>query len=50
MLFLIYERSGYILETRQDDRWDDIVVDVVNGHMTEDELEAFLKDRTARYD
>jgi death-on-curing protein len=33
MLFLLYERSGYALETRASDRWDDVFVDVVNGAM-----------------
>ncbi len=46
MLFLMYERSGYALETRENDRWDDVVVAVVNGTMTQDQLEIFLKNRT----
>lgn len=46
MLFLLYERSGYQLETRDDDRWDDVVVDVVTGAMTQEQLELFLKERT----
>ena len=41
MLFLIYERSDYGLETR-----DDVVVNVVNGAITEEQLKLFLKDRT----
>ena len=46
MLFLLYERSGYGLETHESDRWDDVVVDVVNGTMSQVQLELFLKDRT----
>lgn len=48
MLFLLYERSDYALYTREEDRWDDVVVDVVNGVMTQAQLEMFLKDRTVR--
>jgi death-on-curing protein len=48
MLFLLYERSAYGLETRETDRWDDVVVDVVTGEMTQEQLELFLKDRTFR--
>lgn len=48
MLFLLYERSDYALETKEGDRWDDVVVDVVNGVMTQEQLEAFLKERTLR--
>lgn len=50
MLFLLYERSNYALDTREGDRWDDVVVDVVNGAMTQGQLEQFLKDRTFRLD
>ena len=46
MLFLLYERSGYGLETKNTDRWDDVIVDVVNGVMSQSELESFLKERT----
>lgn len=46
MLFLLYERSGFALETRETDRWDDVVVNVVTGEMPQAELELFLKDRT----
>ncbi len=48
MLFLLYERSDYALDTRDGDRWDDVVVDVVNNVMTQEQLELFLKDRTVR--
>ena len=50
MLFLLFERSDYALETRLGDRWDDVVVDVVNGAMTQEQLGQFLKDRTYRLD
>ena len=50
MLFLLYERSDYGLETRKADRWDDVVVDVVTGKMTQKQLEVFLKERTFRLD
>lgn len=50
MLFLLYERSGYGLETREADRWDDVVVNVVAGEMTQEQLELFLKERTFRLD
>lgn len=46
MLFLLYERSQYALDTREGDRWDDVVVNVVNGIMTQEQLELFLRDRT----
>lgn len=48
MLFLLYDRSDYAVETWEGDRWDDVVVDVVNGLMTQEQLESFLKDRTIR--
>lgn len=48
MLFLLYERSDYALDTWEDDRWDDVVVDVVNGVMTQEQLEIFLMERTVR--
>ena len=48
MLFLLYERSDYTLETWEGDRWDDVVVDVVNGVMSQEQLELFLKVRTVR--
>jgi len=48
MLFLLYERSDYALDTWEGDRWDDVVVDVVNGVMAQEKLELFLKDRTVR--
>ena len=50
MLFLLFERSDYALETRLGDRWDDVVVDVVNGAMTQEQLGQFLKDHTYRLD
>lgn len=50
MLFLLYERSDYGLETRETDRWDDVVVNVVTGEMTQEQLELFLKERTFRLD
>lgn len=50
MLFLLYERSDYGLETREADRWDDVVVNVVTGEMTQEQLELFLKERTFRLD
>lgn len=46
MLFLLYERSGFALETRETDRWDDVVVNVVTGEMSQADLELFLKNRT----
>ena len=46
MLFLLYERSDYGLETRDDDRWDDVVVNVVTGAVSEKQLASFLKERT----
>ncbi|MEQ3728316.1 MAG: type II toxin-antitoxin system death-on-curing family toxin [Tateyamaria sp.] len=48
MLFLLYERSDYGLETRDADRWDDVVVNVVTGEMTQEQLELFLRERTFR--
>lgn len=48
MLFLLYERSDYGLETREADRWDDVVVDVVTGEMSQAQLETFLRERTFR--
>lgn len=48
LLFLLYDRSDYGLETKKDDRWDDVVVDVVNGDMSQNQLEQFLKERTYR--
>ncbi|MDR6267620.1 type II toxin-antitoxin system death-on-curing family toxin [Roseobacter sp. N2S] len=33
LLFLLYERSDYGLETYEEDRWDDVVVNVVTGAM-----------------
>lgn len=50
MLFLLYERSDYGLETREADRWDDVVVNVVTGEMTQEQLELFLKERTFSLD
>jgi len=50
MLFLLYERSGYGLNTGEGDRWDDVVVDVVNSTMSQEQLELFLRDRTFRLD
>ncbi|WP_157898194.1 type II toxin-antitoxin system death-on-curing family toxin [Yoonia vestfoldensis] len=50
MLFLLYERSHYWLQTRETDRWDDVVVNVVTGEMTQAQLEQFLKERTLRLD
>lgn len=50
MLFLLYERSNYGLETKIGDRWDDVVVDVVTGAMTQEQLEIFLKERSVRRD
>lgn len=48
MLFLLYERSDYALDTREGDRWDDVIVDVVNNVMSQEQLEQFLRDRTLR--
>lgn len=48
LLLLLYERSGYGLETRDGDRWDDVVVDVVTGKMSEPQLEDFLRVRSFR--
>ncbi|MEP1612816.1 MAG: Fic family protein [Roseobacter sp.] len=50
MLFLLYERSDYGLETHAADRWDDVVVNIVTGEMTQEQLELFLKERTFRLD
>lgn len=50
MLFLLYERSDYGLETRDGDRWDDVIVNVVTGEINQEELELFLKERTFRLD
>ena len=48
MLFLLYERSGYNLETYKSDRWDDVIVNVVTGDMSENQLALFLQVRTVR--
>ncbi len=45
---VLFERSGYMLSLRDDDRLDDIVVDVVNAVMTQDDLQKWLRDRTTR--
>lgn len=50
LLFLLYERSDYGLETYEEDRWDDVVVNVVTGAMPQEQLEAFLKERTVRFE
>ncbi|MFQ5624968.1 MAG: type II toxin-antitoxin system death-on-curing family toxin [Paracoccaceae bacterium] len=48
MTFLLVRRSGYDLEIRPDDRIDDIVVQVVEGTMTEDQLVQWFKLRLRR--
>ena len=48
LLFLLYERSDYGLETYEGDRWDDVVVNVVTGAMPQKQLEAFRNERTVR--
>lgn len=50
LLFLLYERSDYGLETYEEDRWDDVVVNVVTGAMPQEQLEAFLQERTVLLD
>ncbi|MEO1704908.1 MAG: type II toxin-antitoxin system death-on-curing family toxin [Pseudomonadota bacterium] len=43
---ILYEQSGYTLATYEDDRIDDLMVDVVTGVVPMDELERWLKART----
>ena len=45
---LLFARSGYLLSLREDDRLDDVVVDVVNGTMTQGDLERWFRDRMTR--
>ena len=45
---LLFARSGYLLSLRDDDRLDDVVVDVVNGTMTQGDLERWFRDRLTR--
>ncbi|WP_164555207.1 type II toxin-antitoxin system death-on-curing family toxin [Paracoccus haematequi] len=46
--FILIERSGYHLETLEDDRIDDVAVAVVERTMTEGELAIWFKDRLIR--
>ena len=46
--FILIERSGYRLETREDDRIDDVAVAVVERTMSENELAAWFKERLVR--
>lgn len=43
---ILYVHSGYVLHTWIDDRIDDLMVDVVTGGISTEELEQWLKDRT----
>lgn len=45
---ILYEQSGYLLETMETDRIDDLMVDVVTGDIPLPELENWLKARTVR--
>lgn len=45
---LLFQRSDYELTLLDDDRLDDVVVNVVNGDMSQDQLELWLKVRTFR--
>ena len=47
---ILYEQSGYELLTVPEDRIDDLMVDVVTGATTMQELEIWLKDRTKKTD
>ena len=43
---LLYMQSGYEIEVADDDRIDDLMVDVVQGHVSQAELEQWLRART----
>jgi death-on-curing protein len=44
---LLYGESGYYLNVKEDDRIDDLMVDVVNHALGQSELVKWLRDRTA---
>jgi len=43
---LLFTESGYLLDTRNDDRIDDLMVDVVNHDLSQDLLVQWLRERT----
>ena len=45
---VLIANSGFRLELRDEDRLDDVVVDVVTGTMSEAELAIWFKDRIAK--
>jgi len=45
---LLVERSGYFLNIPDDERIDDVVVDVAQGHMQFLDLEQWFRERLAR--
>jgi death-on-curing protein len=45
---LLFKRCGYVLQLGESDRLDDVVVAVVEGTMSQDDLESWLKGRTVR--
>lgn len=45
---LLFKRCGYVLQLGESDRLDDVVVAVVEGTMSQDGLETWLKGRTVR--
>lgn len=47
---ILIERSGYMLAIPDDERVDDLVVDVASGVMTGDGLRLWFKDRLRRAD
>jgi len=48
--FILIDRSGYYLETEAEDRIDDVAVDVVDGQMTQAQLEDWFKARLVKAD
>lgn len=48
LTFLLIERSGYVLEVRDEDRLDDVAVDVVSRVLSEPEFETWLAARIGR--
>ena len=46
LTLLLFEQSGYEIELRDDERFDDLVVDVVQGSMDQNALVEWLRART----
>ena len=45
----LYLKSGYVLDIADDEPIDDLVVGVVVGDITQDQLQAWLKNKTVRF-